>query len=84
MARRADPPGAPKSRGLLSLPVGLDVWEHRGTTLVVAADAAQLEDLERRQVATVVWLSPADEFIGQAKANQEPKEEPETKKGKES
>jgi hypothetical protein len=50
---------------LLELPAGLDVWEHRGDTLVVAAEAAQLEDLERRQLATVVWLGPVEQFSGQ-------------------
>ena len=30
---------------LLMLPAGLDVWERRGDTVVVAAEAAQLEDL---------------------------------------
>jgi hypothetical protein len=50
---------------LLKLPVGLDVWERRGDTLVVAAEAAQLEDLERRLLATVVWLGPVEEFTGQ-------------------
>jgi hypothetical protein len=69
--------------GLLALPAGLDVWEHRANTLVVAAEAAQLEDLERRRVATVVWLRPVDEFIGQPTANQESTEEPETEKGEE-
>jgi hypothetical protein len=65
--------------GLLTLPAGLDVWEHRGDTLVVVAEAAQLEDIERRRLATVVWLQPADEFIGQATASSESKEESETK-----
>ena len=50
---------------LLELPAGLDVWEHRGDTLVVAAEAAQLEDLERRLLATVVWLGRVEEFTGQ-------------------
>lgn len=49
---------------LLELPIGLDVWEHRGDTLVVAADAAQLEEVERRLLATVVWLCPVEEFTG--------------------
>jgi hypothetical protein len=65
--------------GLLTLSAGLDVWEHRGDTLVVVAEAGQLEDLERRRFATVVWLQPADEFIGQATASQESKQESVTK-----
>jgi hypothetical protein len=47
----------------LKLPVDLDVWEHRATTLVVAAEAAQLEDLEHRLLATVVWLSPVKAIL---------------------
>jgi hypothetical protein len=50
--------------GLLNLPAGLDVWEHHGNTLIVAAEATQLEDLERRRLATVVWLRPVEEFTG--------------------
>jgi hypothetical protein len=68
-------PGTSLER-LLKLPVGLDVWEHRATTLVVAAEAAQLEDLERRLLATVVWLSPVEEFTGQKSTEEtETKEE---------
>lgn len=56
-------PGA-RADQLLELPVGLDVWERRGDTLVVAAEAAQLEEVERRLLATVVWLCPVEEFTG--------------------
>ncbi len=47
---------------LLKLPAGLDVWERQGDTVVVAAAAAQLEDIERRGLATVVWLGPIEQF----------------------
>jgi hypothetical protein len=60
---------------ILELPVGLDIWERRGDKLVVAADAAQLQEIERRLLATVVWLGPVEEFSRQ----QGPAEEPETK-----
>jgi hypothetical protein len=51
--------------GLLKVPVGLDVWERRGNKLVVAAEAAQLAEIERRLLATVLWLGPVEEFTGQ-------------------
>jgi len=56
-------PGTQLDR-LLKLPVGLDVWEHRGDKLVVAGEAAQLEEIERRLLATVVWLGPVEQFTG--------------------
>lgn len=71
-------PGTQVER-LLNLPVGLDVWEHRGNTLVVAAEASQLEDLERRLLATVVWLRPVEEITRQKSAEAPDNEAPDNK-----
>jgi len=57
---------------LLELPVGLDVWERRGDKLVVAAEAAQLEEIERRLLATIVWLGPVEQFTGQRSPTEPP------------
>lgn len=38
---------------LLSMALGLDVWERHGDELVVAASDNQLAEIERRRLATV-------------------------------
>ena len=43
---------------LLSLPLGLDVWERHPDRLVVAADEGQLDEIERRLLADVERLHP--------------------------
>jgi hypothetical protein len=48
---------------LLRLPLPLDVWERPDDVLVVAATEAQLQDLERRNLAHVERLSTVDEFV---------------------
>jgi hypothetical protein len=70
-------PETPVDR-LLKLPVGLDVWERRGNKLVVAAEAAQLAEIERRLLATVVWLGPVEEFTGQGSSSEPTETEEET------
>ena len=61
LAELTPTPGTPVER-LLELPMGLDVWEQRGNKLVVAAEAAQLEEIERRLMASIVWLGPVEDF----------------------
>ena len=41
---------------VLNMPLGLDVWERDDEALVVAADEAQLSELERRRIAQVEYL----------------------------
>ncbi len=41
----------------MNMPLGLDVWERDDEALVVAADEAQLSELERRRIAQVEYLS---------------------------
>lgn len=41
---------------LLSLPLGLDVWERHADRLIVAADEGQLDEIERRLLADVERL----------------------------
>lgn len=48
---------------LLSLSLGLDVWERHDDDLVVAADAGQLDEVERRLGVTVERLGTVDEYI---------------------
>jgi hypothetical protein len=38
---------------ILTVPLGLDVWERRADCLVVAATESQLAELERRRLAEV-------------------------------
>jgi hypothetical protein len=51
---------------LLNMPLGLDVWERHADALVVAADEAQLAELERRRLAQVERLSTVAEFQARA------------------
>jgi hypothetical protein len=51
---------------LLSMPLGLDVWERHADSLVVAASEAQLSELERRRLAGVVRLCTVEEFQARA------------------
>jgi hypothetical protein len=51
---------------LLKMPLGLDVWERHTDALVVAADEAQLAELERRRLAQVERLSTVAEFQARA------------------
>ena len=51
---------------LLNMPLGLDVWERHADALVVAADEAQLVELERRRLAQVERLSTVAEFQARA------------------
>lgn len=76
VAELSPAPGMDTDR-LLALPAGLDVWEHRGDTLVVAAEAVQLEEIERRLLATVVWLYPVEEFTGPGSTEEKTKTEEE-------
>jgi hypothetical protein len=48
---------------LLSLPLGLDVWERHPDALVVAATEAQLEEIERRRLARVERIEPVMAFL---------------------
>jgi hypothetical protein len=48
---------------LLSLPLGLDVWERRPDALVVAATEAQLEEIERRHLARVERIETVMAFL---------------------
>jgi hypothetical protein len=48
---------------LLHLPLSLDVWERQQETLVVAAAADQLRELERRKLALVEWIEPVADFL---------------------
>ena len=52
---------------LLSMPMGLDVWERHDDVLVVAASEAQLSELERRKLAKVERLTTLAEFINGAR-----------------
>ena len=52
---------------LLGLSLGLDVWERRGDSLVVAASEAQLLELEHRRLVRVDRLSTQAEFEGRAR-----------------
>jgi hypothetical protein len=52
---------------LLGLSLGLDVWERRGDSLVVAASEAQLLELERRRLVRVDRLTTQAELEGRAR-----------------
>jgi|KBSSwiStaDraftv2_1062776.scaffolds.fasta_scaffold293125_2 hypothetical protein len=51
---------------LLSVPIGLDVWERHPDSLVVAATDDQLAELERRRLAEVERWSTREEFEARA------------------
>jgi hypothetical protein len=48
---------------LLSLPLGLDVWERHPDALVVAATENQLAELERRSLAEVERWSTREDYL---------------------
>jgi isocitrate lyase len=48
---------------LLSVPLGLDVWERHPDSLVVAATDAQLAELERRRLAEVERWSTREQYV---------------------
>lgn len=50
--------------GLLATSLGLDVWERGPDHLLAAATESQLAELERRRLATVERLHPADPTPG--------------------
>ncbi len=52
---------------LLELPLGLDVWERQGASLVVGASQAQLLELERRRLVRVDRLATQAEFEARAR-----------------
>jgi hypothetical protein len=51
---------------LLSMPLGLDVWERSPDQLVVAASEHQLAELERRGLAEVERLYTVADFLQRA------------------
>lgn len=53
---------------LLTIPLGLDVWERGADELVVTASEAALAEVERRQLARVERIStvPRDQGTGQS------------------
>ncbi len=57
-------PGANIER-LLQMPLGLDVWERKRDPdmLVVAANEVQINELERRRLASVERLYTLEEFV---------------------
>jgi hypothetical protein len=60
---------------LLQLPLGLDVWERHADALIVAADEAQLAELERRRIAQVERLSTVADFQARAQRQIDASEE---------
>ena len=60
---------------LLQMPLGLDVWERHADALIVAADEAQLAELERRRLAQVERLSTVADFQARAQRRADPSEE---------
>jgi hypothetical protein len=51
---------------LLALPLGLDVWERHAGSLLVAADEAQLAEVERRRLARVERIETVAAFVERA------------------
>ena len=47
---------------LLSMPLGLDVWERHPNMLVAVGSEAQLSEIERRHLARVERLSTVADF----------------------
>jgi hypothetical protein len=47
---------------LLSMPLGLDVWERHPNMLVAVGNEAQLSEIERRHLARVERLSTVADF----------------------
>jgi len=42
---------------------GVDVWERHAASLVVAAGAGDLLEIDRQQLAKVEWLCTIDEYL---------------------
>jgi len=66
---------------LLSVPLGLDVWERHPDSLVVAATDDQLGELERRRLADVERWSSREEFEARAGWRHDGSESPPTAGG---
>jgi hypothetical protein len=62
VARLVPSPGT-EVTALLSVALGLDVWERHGDELVVAASDNQLAEIERRRLATVERIGTAEELM---------------------
>jgi hypothetical protein len=60
---RLTPTASTTLEALIDLPLGLDVWQRGADELVVAATAAQLDELERRRLAHVERLGTAAEYV---------------------
>jgi hypothetical protein len=60
---------------LLQMPLGLDVWERHADALIVAADEAQLAELERRRIAQVERLSTVADFQARTQRRTDSSEE---------
>ncbi len=50
---------------LLTLPLGLDVWERHSGHLVVAAPESRLAEVERRRLALVERWVPQEQYVAQ-------------------
>ena len=62
---RVHPAAGISVAALLDMPLGLDVWERRSSSLVVAAPASRLAELEQRHLAVVDrWATLADYEAG--------------------
>lgn len=57
---------------LLRLPLGLDVWERRPQSLIVAATESQLAEIERRRLAAVERIETVAEFLSRQGPPSEP------------
>jgi hypothetical protein len=57
--------------GLLNMPLGLDIWERNEDTIIAAASEAQLDDLERRNLASVERLSTTEDFVAEAQRHED-------------
>jgi len=57
--------------GLLCMPLGLDIWERNEDTIIAAASEAQLDDLERRNLAHVERLSTTEDFVAEAQRHED-------------
>jgi hypothetical protein len=64
IARLTPAPGSSVT-DLLSMPLGLDVWERHTDSLVVAASDSRLSELERRRLARVDRLTTTARYLAQ-------------------
>ena len=60
---RLTPTGGGSVEQLLTVPLGLDVWERHPDSLVVAATEDQLAELERRRLAEVERWSTREQYV---------------------